>query len=568
VRQADDDAAPEKLNYLKQAAPGVEALRPNPIVPVSREAELPVSIHQESGLLSSQWSQFLVLSAALSGRSKLFYQVASKLLRVIAVVHNSRRKRGTKQKEALSPLLNRNRERIQGWVRSLAKRVVPNAESSAGKKRLHIHVSTRWRGEFNVTALEATLNEIVRRHEALRTTFTVVDGRPVQHLHSTMTLDVPLVDLQQLDEATREEEALRIIREEIVRPFDFAVGPLLRVTLIKLREDEHIVCVVIHHFVCDGFSVNIFNHELMTLYQSFSRGTPPTLPELPIQYADFAHWQRGWLQGEVLKELVTFWDKHLRGVGLTPELELPFAGARPMVTSYRGATESLRLPDKLGEDLKRLSLEKGVTMYMLLLAAFKVLLHRYTGKEYIGVMTPFANRIRPETRWLIGWIEHTMILNTHIGDNPRFSDLLMQVREECLGAYQNQEIPASMIFTELLPRYGTYEVLLRLPRIPVVFFDFETRASGQQMPGLNISRVNIPTTAATPGVALRVVEHAERIHMHLTYEVDVYEVASIRHMLRQLQSLLEGAVANPDERIREIKLADNMDDAAEVKTTS
>jgi aspartate racemase len=285
------------------------------------------------------------------------------------------------------------------------------------------------------------------------------------------------------------------------------------------------------------------------LYESFLKNKPSPLPELSIQFADFAHWQREWLQGETLARMVAFWKQHLEGVGLLPELELPFAKPRPLVTSYQTATEAVPIPDELARSIKTLSLQQQSTMYMLILTALKVLLHHYTGKEYIGVMTPFANRIRPGMQSMIGWIQHTLILNTRIKGNPTFNELLAQVREECFQTYQYQELPYSIIFSELLPRRGNHELLLKMPRMPYVFFDCETRRALPEVPNLTVRPMRSPITSSAPGISVRVIDFNGKLMVHVTYEIAAYEITDIQQMIEQLKLLLQRIVANVDERI-------------------
>jgi non-ribosomal peptide synthetase component F/acyl carrier protein len=526
-----------------------------PIKPVARNGNLRMSIQQEAGFLSAEWSQFLVLSTALAARSKVFHKSAARILGFMARLNKRRRRKlGSGEKEALSPRINRNRARIQGFIRSFANRLIPNAEKLAGNKRRHIHIVLSWNGPLDVTALQAALNEIARRHESLRTTFSTHNGRPIQKFLPAMTVPLQVVALDGMADAEREAEEQKLLTEVVERSFDVGQGPLLRVALLKIGAEEHVLCIVIHHFVCDGVSIDIFNHEMRVLYESFRRGEPSSLPEPTLQFADFAHWQREWLQGEVRSRMISFWDNHLTGVGLVPELELPFAGPRPLVTSYRSATVASRLTDQLAKSLKALSYQQKSTMYMLCLTALKILLHHLTGKEYIGVMTPFANRVRPETRSMIGWIQHTMILNTRIQGNPTFSELLAQIREECLGAYHYQELPYSIIFSELLSRHGNHELLLKLPRIPYAFFDFETRRALPEVSNVSISRMRSPITSSAPGIAVRGLDYNGRITLQITYEVDVYKVADIKQLMEQLKLLLERIVGNPEERIETLTL--------------
>jgi len=250
-----------------------------------------------------------------------------------------------------------------------------------GNTAYNIAAAYRLRGPLDVAALERSLNEIVRCHEVLRTTFATMDGRPVQVIAPEMSLTLPVEDLQELPEAEREAEAQRLLTEEAQRPFDLEKGPLLRAALLRLDEEEHVLLLTMHHIVSDGWSMGVFNRELAVLYEAFSVGKPSPLPELPIQYADFAVWQREWLQGEVLEEQLAYWREHLGGD--LSVLELPTDRPRPAAQSFRGATQSFVLSGDLTESLKALSRREGVTLFMTLLAAFKTLLYRYTGRSLI-----------------------------------------------------------------------------------------------------------------------------------------------------------------------------------------
>ena len=559
-------AAPENGKITKAEAPGMnderfsgaDILPASPIVPVKRTGDLRMSIQQEAGYLSSQWTQFLVLATALSARSKAFHKSASAILRILTRLNKLRRRKQRRRPdgEALSPLINRNRARLQKLIGSAANWLIPNAAASAGKKRRLIHTVMSWDGPLDVAVLQKALNEIVRRHEALRTTFSTRNGRPVQNLLPSLTIPVKIIPLDEITGVEQEDQLEKILTEEIEKPFDLAQGPLLRLSLVRLSPDQHVGCVVIHHFVSDGVSLGIFDYELRVLYDCFLRNEPSPLPEITIQFADFAHWQRECLQGETVDRMVAFWKQHLEGVGLLPELELPFAKPRPAVTSYRTATEALPLSDELAASLKTLSFQQRVTMYMLFLTALKALLHHYTGKEYIGVMTPFGNRIRPGTESLIGWIQHTLILNTHIKGNPTFAELLAQVRDDCFQTYQYQELPYSIMFRELLPQQGNHELLLKLPRMPYVFFDYENRRPSPEVTSLSIRlrQRKSPITTSAPGIAVRVVEYKGKVVPQITYEVAVYEKSDIQQMLEQLKLLLDRVVANTDERIETLTL--------------
>ncbi|UCF78981.1 MAG: non-ribosomal peptide synthetase, partial [Candidatus Eiseniibacteriota bacterium] len=270
-----------------------------------------------------------------------------------------------------------------------------------GRPVYNIHIAVRLRGPLNVAALEQSLKEIVQRHEILRTTFSLVEGQPVQLIVPALTLTLPVVDLRNLSETEREAEAQRLTIEETQRPFDLARGPLLRATLLRLDEEGHVLLLTMHHIVSDEWSMEILFRELSALYEAFSRGKPSPLPELPIQYADFAVWQRQWLQGSGLEAQLPFWKKQL--AGSPPLLNLPTDRLRPAIQTYRGAHQSVMLPWALLESLKTLSSQERATLFMTLLAAFKVLLYRYTGQEDILVGIPIANRNRVEIEGLIGF---------------------------------------------------------------------------------------------------------------------------------------------------------------------
>ena len=293
-------------------------------------------------------------------------------------------------------------------------------------------------GRLDVQALERSLNEIVRRHESLRTTFPAVDGQPVQAVLSSLAVALPVVDLREVPSDEREGQARQMATEELLRPFDLAKGPLLRPMLLSLDAEDHVLVVALHHIVSDGWSMGVLSRELSTLYEAYSAGRPSPLPELPIQYADFAVWQRQWLQGAVLDKQLVYWREQLDG---SPALlSLPTDRPRPLIQTYRGARQSLTIPQALSESLKALSIEEGATLFMTLLAALQVLLYRYTGQEDIVVGTPIANRNREEIEGLIGFFVNTLVMRSDLSGNPTFRELLGQVREVCLGAYEHQDL--------------------------------------------------------------------------------------------------------------------------------
>jgi NRPS condensation-like uncharacterized protein len=310
-----------------------------------------------------------------------------------------------------------------------------------GLAAYHIPTAVRFTGNLDLGVLTQCLNEIGRRHEVLRTTFGVEAEQPVQVIHPASPQTLLLVDLTHLAEAAREVELARLIKAELHQPFDLTHGPLLRLSLFRLGVTDHILLLVIHHILCDGWSLGVIVREITTLYQAFSLGQASPLPELPIQYADYAAWQREWFQGEVLEAQLAYWKQQL--VGATTVLELPTDHPRPAAQSFRGAGQMLLVPSTVTEALKALSQRAGVTLFMTMLAAFQTLLHRYSGhaSRDIIVGTPIANRTHAETEGLIGYFANMLALRTDLAGDPSFLDLLRRVRETALGAYAHQDMP-------------------------------------------------------------------------------------------------------------------------------
>jgi hypothetical protein len=310
-----------------------------------------------------------------------------------------------------------------------------------------------------------------------------------------------------------------------------------------------------HHLVSDGLSIQIFYRELMALYHAFASGLPSPLPELPIQYADFASWQRQWLQGEVLERMLSYWRKQLSGVGLFPGLELPFARPLPAVPTYLGATQTVTLSDELFQRLKHLSHRSGVTLYMLFLAAVSALLSRYTGQERIALLSAIANRSRTETQGLIGWFSNNQILSTDLSDNPRFSELIEQAREVTLGAYAHQEIPLPLLISSLLPYFEDYKMPQKFYEVPYVYFNMMTQTRQMaQTPGLTISSLDIASGTAENGITIGVTELARALKLGITYATDRFDPADISRMLERFQILLANICHNPEARLMDLSL--------------
>jgi hypothetical protein len=279
-----------------------------------------------------------------------------------------------------------------------------------GNSNYNIPVAVRLKGPLNVAALHESLNEIVRRHETLRTTFTITDDDPVQVIAPKLVLPLPVLDLGGWPEREREAQARRLAGEEALQPFDLTRGPLLRAALFRLQEDEHVALLTMHHIISDGWSISVLIRELTTIYAAFSKGAPSPLPELPIQYADFAQWQRRWLTDEVLERQLLYWKQQLKGAPAV--LQLPTDRPRPSVQNFQGAHYPFALSESLTRSINLLARQEGVTLFMLLLAAFQTLLHRYTGQDDIVIGSPIAGRNRSETEGLIGFFVNTLIMRT------------------------------------------------------------------------------------------------------------------------------------------------------------
>ena len=285
-----------------------------------------------------------------------------------------------------------------------------------GTHAYNLTKAVRLTGPLQTDLLAESLRQIVRRHETLRTTFAAPEGHPVQIIASTVDVPLSLIDLTALSERERDAEAQRLTAEQARRPFDLARGPLLRTTLLRLGTEEHLLLLSMHHLICDGWSMGVLFRELGTLYQALSRGDPAALPELPIQYADYAVWQRGWLQGEVLERELAYWRTQLAGAPAS--LALSTDNPRPAVQSYRGAKEPLVLSTSLTAGLRALAQRESVTLFMTLLAAFQALLARYTGQEDIVVGSPIAGRGRSETEGLVGFFLNTLAFRTDLSAIP------------------------------------------------------------------------------------------------------------------------------------------------------
>src|SRR5579859_5531527 len=417
-----------------------------------------------------------------------------------------------------------------------------------GLSAYNIPAAIRLKGPLNLAALEQSLNEVIQRHESLRTTFGKEEGRPTQVIAPTLTIKLPVVDLRKLPPGERETEVRRRVTAEAQRLFDLSKGPLIRGTVLRLGDEEHVGLLTMHHIVSDGWSTGILVREMATLYVAFCAGGSSPLPALPIQYADFAHWQRQWLQGEVLETQIAYWRKQLAGA--PAPIDLPTGHPRPAVQTFRGAHQELVLPKHLAEGFKALSREEGVTQFMTLLATIKVLLYRYTSQDDLIVGTPIANRNRLETEGLIGFFVNALVLRTDLSGNPGFRELLRRVREVCLGAYSHQDLP----FDRLVEELHVQRDLSRNPLFQVMFVLHHASLRTVELPGMTLSPVEGDSETAHFDLTLQVLDTEQGLTATFVYNSDLFEAATIARMLGNFQTLLEAIVADPEQRISDLPL--------------
>ncbi len=406
----------------------------------------------------------------------------------------------------------------------------------------------RLKGVLDVTALQRCLNEILQRHEALRTRFESEEGHPVQVIYPVIAVEMPLEDLSATPEAQREKEALRICQAEARRPFDLKRDILFRARLIRLGATEHLLFLNVHHIVADGWSVNLLLRELTGLYEAFANSKPSPLPPLPVQYADFSVWQRNWLQGETLDKQLDYWRKQLEG---SPALlELPADRPRPATPSHRGAQVIQDLPQALADGLADFTKQEGVTLFITLMAAFQSLLQRYTGQTDVPVGTPMAGRNWKEIEGLVGYFVNTLVIRGDLSDDPSFRTLVNRIKKTSFEAYTNQDVPFEMLVKELQPKrdisyapfFQTMLVFLELPSGPT------------QSAGLEVSTMILDSGTSKFDLTLSIRKRGEALQAIIEYSTDLFDEETIERMLGHYQKLLEGIVSHPDEKLSRLPL--------------
>jgi amino acid adenylation domain-containing protein len=426
----------------------------------------------------------------------------------------------------------------------------------------NLPAAIRLTGQLNLTALQRSFDEIVRRHESLRTTVTSVDGRPTQSIAPALIVTIMVEDLHALSENRREARALELATEEVQRPFDIATGPLFRVRILQLSEEEHILLLTIHHIISDGWSSAVLIREMVALYEAHANGNPLALPELPLQYADFAEWQRSWLQGEVLQKQLDHWRKRLAGAPAT--LELPTDHPRPKAQTFRGGRQSISLSAAMLSALKMLGREEAVTLFMTLLAVFKVMLARYSGQEDIVVGTPIAGRNHVETENLIGFFVNTLVLRTDLSGNPTFQELLARIRETALSASAYQDLPFEKLVEELQPARD----LDRSPIFQVMFALQNRRVDSYELENLILEPVETDTGTAKFDLELYFEETNDGLAGTFEYNSDLFDKSTIQRMAKHYEILLEAIVANPKQRIQRLQMLTESECAQQVAESS
>ncbi|MFP2934288.1 condensation domain-containing protein, partial [Pyxidicoccus sp. 3LG] len=406
-------------------------------------------------------------------------------------------------------------------------------------------VRLRLEGELDVAALERAFTELTRRHEVLRTTFR--DG-PVQVIHPPAPFPLTVVDLSTLADGAREQEASRLSTEEARRPFDLARGPVLRATLLKLSPTEHVLLLTMHHIASDGWSMDVLVRESAALYAAFRAGQSSPLPELAIQYADYAAWQRGWFQGGALEAQLSWWREHLSST--PPLLELPTDFPRPAIQGFRGAALVRTLPRELVDSLQALCRREGTTLFMALLAGFEVVLSRYSGQRDFVVGTDIANRNRAESEGLIGFFINQLALRAKVDEGESFRQLLARVRDVTLGAYAHQDLP----FEELVKAVNPDRSLGHAPLFQVKLVLQNQPATELTVPGLTLRSLPAEIGTSRLDLTLAIIQTEQGLSCTCEYRTDLFEAATMERLVQHLGTVLEAAAARPEAPISTLAL--------------
>ena len=417
-----------------------------------------------------------------------------------------------------------------------------------GSARYNVVHALQITGRLDAQILQRSLNEIVKRHESLRTVFTVLDGQPSQKILPIVTVELPVIDLREIVARANQSLALqKVIAEEAHRPFDLACGPLIRCKLLVLGEEQYVLLLTLHHIAFDGWSGTVLERELSALYAAFSNKMASPLPELPFQYADYAAWQARSLRGPVAARLVSYWKKQLANLS---RLQLPTDRPRPAAQSCRGARKWFSLSVGTTQALNALSRQEQATLFMVLLTALQTLLHRYTGQTDIVTGTPVAGRRHAETEKLIGFFLNMLVLRVDLSGNPTFRQAVARTRQICLDGYANEEMPFEMLVEELKPERSLDQnplfqvsfVLQNFPKAPFETADFKE------------VELDIDPGIARFDLHVFMTEEEGRLKGYFEYNIDLFETATTERMVAHFQTLLDGIAANPEQRISDLPL--------------
>ncbi|MGB3534213.1 MAG: amino acid adenylation domain-containing protein [Microcoleaceae cyanobacterium] len=412
----------------------------------------------------------------------------------------------------------------------------------------NIPIAIRLQGTLNIKILKQTFSQIIRRHEVLRTAFHTVNGKPKLMISSNCELEVPIIDLCNLSQAAQELQIDQLLFAENKQAFELSSTHLIRVKLLHLQEQDHLLLMTLHHIISDGWSMGVLLQELSRLYQAFLNQEPSPLEELPIQYVDFASWQRQWLQGEVLENQLSYWRQQLQNA---PTLsELPTDRIRPAVQTFQGASYKFKISSQLLKALKIVSQESGSTLFITLLAVFYVLIHRYTGNEDIIIGSPIANRNRAEIEKLIGFFVNTLALRVNLSGNPTFEEVLQRVRQVSLEAYQHQDLP----FEQLLEELKITRSLSHTPLFQIMFVLQNAPMNTVEISDLSWSPLEISQQTAKFDLTLSFTEINQQLIGNFEYNTDLFEAETISQIAENFQNLIQAIITNPDHKISELNL--------------
>ncbi|MGE6757265.1 amino acid adenylation domain-containing protein, partial [Corallococcus interemptor] len=519
--------------------------------------------------LAAIWSQVLRVPQVgvrdnffeLGGHSLLATQVASRIRAGFGVELPLRELFESATLEALA-------RRLERATRSAAPPLVPVSREqplplSFAQQRLwfidqlepgsplyNVPLAVRLEGALDVAVLQRALDALVQRHEALRTTFTAHEGTPVQVVHPPSAMPLEVEDLRGLEADERDEEARRRVMAQGLRSFDLARGPLVRAQLVRLAEHDHLLALTMHHAISDGWSLGVLVREIGALYAAFVMGRPSPLPELPLQYADYAAWQRGWLQGDALEREVAFWKGRLEGAPAA--LELPTDRPRPAVRGNAGAMHFFQWSPELTQRLRALAQREGASLYMVLLAGWQVLLSRYSGQTDISVGSPIAGRTRAELEGLIGFFVNTLVLRAHVDGEASFRELLKQVRGTVLEAYEHQDVPFEKLVEALQPDRSLshtplFQTLLALQNVP---------QGDLGLPGMSLKPLMMESRTAKFDVSVFFVEEGEGLRGSVEYSAELFDATTVHRMVEHLRVLLDAALSRPEAAVSRLPMVD------------